>query len=426
MLVAVHVGLKWRERRALGRPAARGVVGACRAQLARVHSRVRTCPSEEKQVGHSRGSMRTLQDGLAPPSASAMSCAEARSCISALLEGPIALTDWALAEVHLRQCMACREQEPRLRDLTASRRLAARRQVTLDSLRKAAAVSRAGVTRATILIARSRALLTTATRFPLRAIAGARTRAGAIQAIDLARLIRSPRAIPFGPSAGASAVLVLVCSLLPSDRPQQHARPAPPPRTEFETRLEPVPLVPLPPPPAEETGRSRAQTSGVAALSPPPVPLVPLLPTSPPSEETGLLRAQPARAVALSPPRARPSEAALPAVPDDGPTVSTIHVVGRLSARERSAAERQFSALLAGVGGIELGRRHRVGSTALDVVVPHARYDEFAHGLARIGSWQLEAERIPLPDTVHITIHVSGQPDDREQPDAQARRRPRR
>jgi hypothetical protein len=357
-----------------------------------------------------------------------MSCAEARSCISALREGPIALTDWALAEVHLRQCMACREQEPRLRDLTASRRLAARRRVALDSLGKAAALSRAGLTRATMLIARSRALLTTAIRFPLRAIAGARTKAGAIEAIGLARFIRSPRAIPFGPFAGVSAALVLVCSLLPSDRPQQLARPAPPPRTELETRLEPVPPVPAPPPSpsAEETGRSRAQSSGIAALSPPPVPRVPFQPTSPPSEESGLSRAQPARAVALPPPRARPSEAALPAVPDDGPTVSTIHVVGRLSARERSAAEQQFSALLAGVGGNELGRRHRVGSTALDVVVPHARYDEFAHGLARIGSWRLEAERVPLPDAVHITIHVSGQLDDREGPDAQARRRPRR
>jgi hypothetical protein len=55
------------------------------------------------------------------------------------------------------------------------------------------------------------------------------------------------------------------------------------------------------------------------------------------------------------------------------------------------------------VEGTELGRRHRVGFTALDVVVPHSRYLEFAMGLAGIGSWPLEAARVPLPDAVHMS-----------------------
>lgn len=82
-------------------------------------------------------------------------------------------------------------------------------------------------------------------------------------------------------------------------------------------------------------------------------------------------------------------------------------VVGRLSARDWTAAERDFTALLARVGGTELGRQRRAAFAAVDVVVPRSRYDDFARGLTRIGSWQLEAARSPLPDVIHMTIRVS-------------------
>ena len=45
--------------------------------------------------------------------------------------------------------------------------------------------------------------------------------------------------------------------------------------------------------------------------------------------------------------------------------------------------------------------------TAVEVVVPQSRYNDFADGLARIGSWRLEAARFPLPDAVHMTIRVT-------------------
>jgi hypothetical protein len=83
------------------------------------------------------------------------------------------------------------------------------------------------------------------------------------------------------------------------------------------------------------------------------------------------------------------------------------HVVGRLSAKNPRAAQRDFIALLANVGGTELGRSQRVSFTAVEVLVPQSRYNEFADGLARIGSWRLEAARFPLPDAVHMTIRVT-------------------
>jgi hypothetical protein len=89
------------------------------------------------------------------------------------------------------------------------------------------------------------------------------------------------------------------------------------------------------------------------------------------------------------------------------PPVSATHVVGRLSAKNPRAAQRDFIALLADVGGTELGRSQQVRFTAVEVVVPQSRYNEFADGLARIGSWRLEAARFPLPDAVHMTIRVT-------------------
>ena len=89
------------------------------------------------------------------------------------------------------------------------------------------------------------------------------------------------------------------------------------------------------------------------------------------------------------------------------PPVSAAHVVGQLSPKNPRAAQRAFFALLADVGGTELGQSDRVRFTAVDVVVPQSRYNEFADGLARIGSWRVEAARVPLPDAVHMTIRVS-------------------
>lgn len=89
------------------------------------------------------------------------------------------------------------------------------------------------------------------------------------------------------------------------------------------------------------------------------------------------------------------------------PPTSAPHVVGRLSAKDPGAVEREFIVLLADVGGAELGRSHRVRFTAIEVIVPQSRYNDFADGLARIGSWRLEAERFPLPAEVHMTIRVS-------------------
>ena len=398
-----------------------------------------------------------------------MDCEDARQGLSALVSGSIGLTDWALLEAHLKQCAECRQAEAHPRQLAAASQPVTRPRAVLGSLRKAMELARMGVTRSTALVVWRGALLMAAARdLTSRATVGATRAVGlavgesadlmtriraslasayeraagtiasawqafrlgitrlvaevaqlhaslasplgssvaamanALEAVRL-RITRSvERAVRFRPSVQAVGLVLALAftlyALRGTDGPQQLARPPAPPRAGLAlTRLEAAPvepaqLEPAPPAPSVErqtvsaapprTDALRQAPSGapprVAALSPPDVPAY-----------------EPVRGVASSPPTRR-SE----------PPVSATHVVGRLSAKNPGTAPRDFLALLTHVGGTELGRSQRVRFTAVEVLVPQSRYNEFTEGLARIGSWRLEAARFPLPDAVRMTIRV--------------------
>jgi hypothetical protein len=257
-----------------------------------------------------------------------------------------------------------------------------------------------GITRVLAEVVHLRALLA----IPLRSSVAM---VNALEAVrrTITRFVK--RKIRFRPSVQAVGVVLALaftlCALQGTDGPQQLARP------------------PAPPPGLESTRPELAQAGPVQAE---PVQLAPSLPAPPVKKKTvsgGPPRTDerrlapseaPPRAAALSPPDVSASEpvrevASSPPTLLSEPLVSATHVVGRLSAKNPRAAQRDFIALLADVGGTELGRSHRVRFTAVEVVVPQSRYNEFADGLARIGSWRLEAARFPLPDAVHMTIRVT-------------------
>jgi len=445
----------------------------------------------------------------------AVNCEDARPRLSALLGGPIGLTDWALLEAHLKHCAECRQAEAHLRQLVAASRPVTRPRAVLASLRKAMELARIGVTGSTALVVRRRALLTAAVRdLTPRAIGGvmravglavghsadlmariraslatvhelaARTIASGLQAFgigithviaevahlraSLAISLRSSvaavanalgavrlsitrsvkRTIRFRPSVQAVGVVlalaVTLSALQRTDGPEQLAKPAAHPRpgpgpTRLEsaqvesvqlepTRLEPaqVESVQLEPTRLEpaQVESARLEPRRLEPAQAKPAQLAPSL--SAPSVEKKTVSAAPPRtderrpSPSGAPPRAAPLSApdvsaselvrgvtSSPPTPLSEPSVSETHVVGRLSAKNPRTAQRDFIALLADVGGTELGRSRRVRSTAVEVVVPQSRYNEFAEGLVRIGSWQLEAARFPLPDAVHMSIRVN-------------------
>lgn len=145
-------------------------------------------------------------------------------------------------------------------------------------------------------------------------------------------------------------------------------------------------------------GGPRPQAGSPAPSRPkpgaPPVTRTPATPVEP----RGFARPRAAEA-------SGPGSPAPPSVP--APRAAGPHVVGRLSAKDRGAAERAFIALLSDVQGTELDRTRHARFTSVDVIVPHAGYREFTHGLGRIGSWRLEATTFSLPDAVRMTIRMS-------------------
>lgn len=103
-----------------------------------------------------------------------------------------------------------------------------------------------------------------------------------------------------------------------------------------------------------------------------------------------------------SPVGTRPASA--PSVSDARPSLD---VVGKLRVKSRSGAERDLAALLAKAGGTTVSRQRGEKITVIEAVVPNPSYGKFAEGLTRIGSWQVEAGRSPLPDPVRVTLRLA-------------------
>jgi len=353
--------------------------------------------------------------------ATAMNCDDVRRGLLALLDGPIGLTDWALLEAHLKDCAECREAEAHLRRVAMASQPVTRPRAMQVLLRKATELGGRLMRRPALL----HASLATVRELAARIIAGG------LRAFDLgttyviaevahlraslAISLRSSvaamanvleavkRTIRFRPSVQGVGVVLALAFMLSAppriDGPEQLAGPAAPPRPEpGPTRVEPAEAE-LPPLAAALSAPSVEKKT---ASAPPPRT----------DERRQSPAAAPPRAVPLSSPDVSASElvtevASPPPTLLTEPPASAAHVVGHLSATNPRTVQRDFIALLADVGGTEVGRSQRVRFTAVEVLVPLSRYDEFADGLARIGSWRLEAARVPLPEAVHMTIRVN-------------------
>jgi phospholipid transport system substrate-binding protein len=81
-------------------------------------------------------------------------------------------------------------------------------------------------------------------------------------------------------------------------------------------------------------------------------------------------------------------------------------VVGRLAVKNRSKAERDLASLLAKTGGVTLSRQRGPAITVVKSVLPGPRYGAFAAGLRRIGLWEIEIERSPLPNLLNVTVKL--------------------
>ena len=74
----------------------------------------------------------------------------------------------------------------------------------------------------------------------------------------------------------------------------------------------------------------------------------------------------------------------------------------------RTATRRSASstALVARLGGSVTQRRREDEATVVEAVIPKPRYAELSDGVARIGAWQLEAQRQDLPAQIHVIFRL--------------------
>jgi hypothetical protein len=120
-------------------------------------------------------------------------------------------------------------------------------------------------------------------------------------------------------------------------------------------------------------------------------------PASPPAQNRADVSKE--RAQDAASPLLRPSGAAKSAL-------GTAIVAGRLAVKDREAAEQALSDLLNRLKATELSRRRDSTGLVVEVLVSKDAYPELTQGLARIGSWTLEAEPAELPAQVPMRLRL--------------------
>ena len=340
-----------------------------------------------------------------------MNCQDARESLSTLLDGDIGLTDRVPIELHVNACAECQKT---LADLQALRLLpdkpAARpvHQWHWPPVFAADAVGRAfGFMRQDDVVTRMRRLLIG--RIPPRHLAiAAAVPLAAIVAIFVfergfkvgtamrQRGTSPPAVVTQGPPAPASPRAVVVDPVTPPAAAPPALLPRPAVAPQAPTPPADTPKTVRAPAPETNAPEARSATRGTPA-------------------DAG---ANPTKSAAS--PATAPVKASLPAATQDGTsrpvaaalaasamTRSSMDVIGRLRVKSRSEAERDLGALVTRAGGTFVSRQRGPTTTVVEARVPHAAYGTFARGMARMGAWQLEAERSPLPDLVHVTVRLA-------------------
>jgi hypothetical protein len=359
-----------------------------------------------------------------------MTCDETRDTLSAYLDEALAPDERRLVDAHLEGCAECRRELEAVRGTVAllQRVEPARAPVGFVDRVVAAARPRPWYRRVADAV-----LLPLSVKLPLEA--------AAVVMVGLLAVYLFERTPELRQAAREVA-------------PRQEAAP---PAKEIEKekladKAAPSPVPSTPPAPAEKPSRAagerdRADASRAQEVSPPvpaspPAASAPSAPAAPPPAPSPPAAAPQSPAVAVPPPelKSRPKTETAPSENVAGaarpelesrqrilsPTASgdaargaasssrlaakrtlpPADVVARVAVQDRDAAERELGALVARLGGSVTQRRREDEATVVEAVIPNPRYAEFSDSVARIGTWQVEAQRTDLPAQVHVILRL--------------------
>ncbi len=356
-----------------------------------------------------------------------MTCEDARESLSAYLDEALAPEERRLVDTHLEGCAACRRELVALRETVAL-------------------LQRVEPARAPV-------------GFVDRAVAAARPRPWYRRVADAVLLPLSVK-LPLQAAAVIMVGLLAVYLFERSPELQQAARDVAPQREpaapakekageqQLADRAAPSSPAPTTPPPADAPARaagereradaSRSQeinpqitgsppavgSPSPAAPAPPPASAPPASQSPPEAKAQAKTEAAPSENVAgvarpeaesrqrvLSPTFSGDSKGSAPSAPSSSRLAAKrasppADVVARVAVKDRDAAERDLTTLIARLGGSVTQRRREDETTVVEAVIPQPRYAEFSASLASIGSWQVEAERPDLPAQVHVILRL--------------------
>jgi hypothetical protein len=360
-----------------------------------------------------------------------MTCDETRDTLSAYLDEALAPDERSLVTAHLEGCAECRRELEVLRGTIALLQRVEPARAPVGFVDRVAAAARA---RPWYRRAADAVLLPLSVKLPLEATAVVMVGLLAVYLFERSpELQRATREVTPRQEAAAPAKEKAVEQF--ADKTPRSPAPYTPAPSEAPARAAgerdrtdaprsqeinpPItaspPAVSVPPPPAAPA--PPPAVSAPSAASPPPPMAVPPPEAKPPAKMEAAPRENVAGVVhpeaesrqrVLSPRASGDSARGAPSSPGLAAkrVLPPADVVARVAVKDRDAAERELTALIARVGGSVTQPRREAEATVVEAVIPQPRYAEFSIGVARIGAWQVEVERPDLPAQIHVILRL--------------------
>ena len=310
-----------------------------------------------------------------------MTCDEARERLSALLDEALSPDERDALDAHVATCVDCRRELGLLRNTVALLR-------AVDPARAPAG-------------------------FVDRVRAAAR-RAPWYRRVQRALFVPWPVKLPLEAAAIVLVGVIVVSLFKTTPELEQAARvetPSPAvteaPRRPDELDAPPRREVkPTPAPAAPAQGEERAASlthdatdaarrRDLAKAASSPAPAAP----AEPKAERQVSTAQPARDAAKK--GADEAVSRLPARPATPADVS-----GQLAVKDREAAARFITELMAKAGGAEIGRSAVAGAMVIELTLPRTAWAEFTRELTALGTWTPDQEPAELPAEIRVALRI--------------------
>jgi len=357
-----------------------------------------------------------------------MTCDETRETLSAYLDEALAPDERGRVDAHLADCAECRRELEALRGTVAllQRVQPARAPVGFVDRVVAAVRPRPWYRRAADAV-----LLPLSVKLPLEAAAVVMVGLLAVYLFErspelqqAAREVAPQRETAAPPAKERAAEQLADRAAPPAPVPTTPAPAEAPARAAGErdradvSRSQEVnPQITASPPAVGSPAPSAAPAPPAASAPPPSAPppeAKPQAKTEGAASENAAGAARPeaeSRQRVLSPTMSGDSARAAPSSPSSSKLAAkrvlpSADVVARVAVKDRDAAERDLTTLITRLGGSVTQRRREDEATVVEALIPQPRYAEFSASLARIGSWQVEAERPDLPAQIHVILRL--------------------